>query len=127
MDNLAASVYARYKQLYEPSFPLPENAYAGEYIIDIAKFIQQEYGDKLLNSGDDLTLFKTAGENWCFKSIRRTLDRLGIHHDVFFNEDSLYKDSKIKSILADFKKKKLSYEKDGAVWLKLSGMEYPDL
>ncbi len=68
-------------------------------------------------------MFKTAGENWCFKSIRHTLARLGIVHDVYFSEQSLYKDEKIKEILAKFAKKNFSYEKDGAVWLKLSELK----
>jgi arginyl-tRNA synthetase len=122
MENLAASVYARYRQLYDPAFSMPENSYSGEYISDIAALIQQEYGDKLLKTEPEYSgsLFKTAGETRCFESIRRTLERLGIHHDVFFNEDSLYRDGKIKEILAEFKMKGLSYEKDGATWLKLS-------
>lgn len=120
MDNLAKSVYARYRQIYEPEYQLPEDAYVGEYVIEIAKFIKEEYADNLLDSEKDLSLFKTAGENWCFKSIRHTLNRLGITHDVFFREQSLYDDGKIKKILDDFKSKGISYEKDGAVWLKLS-------
>jgi arginyl-tRNA synthetase len=45
-----------------------------------------------------------------------------IVQDVFYNEDSLYTDGKIQELLEDFKQKGLSYEKDGAVWLKLSEM-----
>ncbi|MGH2575891.1 MAG: arginine--tRNA ligase [Ignavibacteria bacterium] len=120
MDSLAKSVFARYMQFYEPDYKLPEDAYTGEYIIEIAGSIKQEYEDKLLNSVNDLSIFRTAGENWCFKSIRHTLDRMGISHDVFSNEDTLYKDGKVKNILADFKSRDLSYEKDGAVWLKTS-------
>lgn len=120
MDNLAKSVYARYRRFYEPEYPLPDDAYVGEYVIEIAKIIKDEYGDKLVNSDYDLSLFKTAGENWCFKSIRHTLNRLGITHDVFFSEQSLYNDGKIKKILNDFKENEFSYEKEGAVWLKLS-------
>ncbi len=119
MDNLALSVYARYRQLYEPEYPLPDEAYIGEYVIEIAKIIKQEYGKKLIHE-KDLSLFKTAGENWCFKSIRHTLARIGITHDVFFSEQSLYKDGKINEILKQFRDKGLSYEKDGAVWLSLS-------
>lgn len=120
MENLAKSAYARYRQLFDSSFQLPEDSYAGEYIIEIANQIKQEYGNKLINPENDLYLFKEAGENWCFKSIKHTLDRLGINHDVFYNEDTLYKEGKIKEILQEFKSKDLSYEKGGAVWLKTS-------
>ncbi|MFI5145350.1 MAG: arginine--tRNA ligase, partial [Ignavibacteria bacterium] len=119
MDNLAESVYARYMQKHQPDYPFPDNGYIGDYIKEIAEFIDGEYGAKLVNT-KDLSLFKTAGENWCFKLIRHTLDRMGIRHEVFFNEDSLYKSGRIKQILGDFKEKGFSYEKDGATWLKTS-------
>jgi arginyl-tRNA synthetase len=45
---------------------------------------------------------------------------LNIKHKIFYNENSLYEEGKIDSVLETFKEKGLSYEKDGAVWLKLS-------
>lgn len=118
MENLSKSVYARYRQMFEPDFAFPEDGYVGEYVIEIANEIEKEHGDKLIDSNDEI--FRKAGENWCLKSIRQTLHRLGIEHDVFFNESSLYESGKITETLEAFKKAGLSYEKDGAVWLKTS-------
>jgi arginyl-tRNA synthetase len=119
MENLARSVYARYRQLYEPDYPFPENGYVGDYVVSVAELVKKEYGNKLIGTPDD-TLFKKAGEDWCFDSIKHTLQRLGIRHDVFYNETSLYESGKISKALEEFHKKGLSYEKDGAVWLKTS-------
>jgi arginyl-tRNA synthetase len=119
MENLSKSVYARYRQFFEPDYLFPDTGYVGDYVIEIAKIIKEEYGNKLINT-KDLTLFKTAGENWCFKSIKNTLRKFGIEHDLFFSERTLYEEGKIDIILNDFKEKNLSYEKDGAVWLKTS-------
>lgn len=118
MDNLAKSVYARYRQIVEPEYPFPEDGYVGEYVNEIAAELYKEHDDKLIDSDDKI--FREAGEKWCFKAIRQTLDTLGIHHDVFYNESSLYESGKIKETLEEFKVKDLSYEKDGAVWLKTS-------
>lgn len=118
MEILAKSVYARYRQLFEPDYPFPEDGYVGEYVSEIAAELFKEHDDKLVDSGNKI--FKTAGENWCFKSIKHTLHRMGIEHEVFFNESSLYESGAIKETLAEFKAKGLSYEKDGAVWLKTS-------
>jgi arginyl-tRNA synthetase len=123
METLAKSVYARYRQLFEPEFKMPDEAYLGEYVLEIARQIKDEYGNKLVKSENDLSVFKTAGENWCFKSIRQTLNRLGIVHDRFFSEVSLYEDGKIKKILQDFKNNDLSYEKASAVWLRLNNLK----
>jgi arginyl-tRNA synthetase len=118
MDNLAKSVYARYRQLFEPEYPFPEDGYVGEYVNEIASELFKENDDKLVDADDKI--FREAGERWCFKAIRQTLQRLGIAHDVFYNESSLYESGKIKETLEEFKAKGLSYEKDGAVWLKTS-------
>ena len=120
MDNLAGSVYARYRQFFEPDYKLPDDAYIGEYVIAIAQLLKDKYGDSLLKEKETADIFRTTGENWCFDSIKNTLKRMGIAHDVFSNEDTLYKEGKIKKILDDFKEHGLSYEKDGAVWLKTS-------
>ncbi len=45
---------------------------------------------------------------------------MNIHHDVFFNEDSLYKDGKIEDVINILREKGLVYDKDGAIWLALS-------
>lgn len=119
MENLSMSVYARYRQFFEPDYPFPETGYIGEYVIEIAQILKNEYQDKLLKS-EDKTIFKTAGENWCFKSIKNTLRKFGIEHDIFFSEQTLYEEGKINALLNTFKEKGLSYEKDGAVWLKTS-------
>lgn len=118
MDNLAKSVYARYRQLFEPEYPFPEDGYVGDYVREIAAEIYKEHDDTLVDADD--SVFRQAGENWCFKSIKQTLAKLGIKHNVFFNESSLYESGKIKDTLDEFKAKGLSYEKDGAVWLKTS-------
>lgn len=119
MENLTKSVYARYRGLFEPEFPFPGDGYVGDYVIEIAKLLQSEYGDKLVTDPDN-EVFRKAGENFCFKSIKNTLHRFGIEHDVFFNESSLYDSGKIKETLEEFSKKGLSYEKESAIWLKTS-------
>lgn len=122
MQLLAISIYARYiQELGNNDYPFPDNGYHGDYIIDIAKEIINEYSDKLKeNNPENLNTIKKFGENWCFKKISQTLERMNIKQDVFFNEDSLYKEGKIKELLELFEQKELSYQKDGATWLSFS-------
>lgn len=122
MNNLAKSVHARYMQIIDPDFPFPEDGYVGEYIKDIAKLIYDDKKDSLKDS-DDINYFKKAGEDYNFRSIKNTLTLLGIHHDIFFNETSLYENKDIENILSEFSSRSLSYEKDGAVWLKMNSEE----
>jgi len=69
---------------------------------------------------DDLDLFKQYAVEAMFSMIKDTLARMGVHHDVYFNERSLYDDGKIEETLKKIADLGLSYEKDGAVWFKAS-------
>ncbi|MBK8380693.1 MAG: arginine--tRNA ligase [Ignavibacteria bacterium] len=119
MSVMAKSVYARYMQIFEPEFPFPEDGYAGDYIKDIAQIIYAERKDSLRNP-ENLDIFKEAGENYNFKLIKNTLNTLGVKHDVFFNETSLYENGEINRTIEEFKSKGLTYEEEGALWLKMN-------
>ncbi|MCL5991055.1 MAG: arginine--tRNA ligase [Bacteroidetes bacterium] len=128
MNNLAKSIYARYRQqLDNPDFPFPENGYHGDYIKEIANDLINGNSDKLIEENEEnLTIIRKFGEKWCFGKIKKTLERMSIHQDVYYNEDSLYSDGKIKDVIDEFKKKQIAYEKDGALWLALSKMGLED-
>jgi arginyl-tRNA synthetase len=119
MRVLGDSVRLRYLELQGQHVEFPQDYYQGEYIKDIAKSLMDEFGDKLLNEPAEGS-FKDKAESEIFKDIKKTLERIGIIHKVFFNENSLYEDGKIREILNTFKELKLSYEKEGATWLKLT-------
>jgi arginyl-tRNA synthetase len=118
MINLALSIKARYNQIYNSDYPFPDDGYAGEYIKDVAQTIDNKYGDKFVDS-EDLDIYRNEGEVYNFKKIRSTLEKLDIHHDEFFNETTVYKNKDVYKLLDLFKEKELSYEQEGAVWLKL--------
>jgi arginyl-tRNA synthetase len=125
MNNLARSIYARYRQvLGQEDFPFDEeNGYKGAYILDIARLLVQEHGEALKEENpENLAVCKKKGEEWCFASIKRTLETLGVRHDVFFNENSLYEDGIIESTIKQLKSTGFAYERDGAVWISTSKM-----
>jgi len=128
MNNLAKSIYARYRQqLDNPDYPFPEDGYHGEYIKEIAGELIQEKSNLLLEDNEEnLTTIRKYGENWCFGKIKKTLERMSIRQEVYYNEDSLYSEGKIKNVIDEFKKNELAYEKDGALWLALSKMGLTD-
>jgi len=119
MRVLGDSVRVRYLNLLGDNTEFPEDYYQGEYIIDIAKKIKEEFGDQLVNEPAE-GKFKEIAEAEIFNDIKKSLDKLGIHHKIFFNEKSLYEEGNIENFLNDFKKSGLTYVKDGATWLKLS-------
>jgi arginyl-tRNA synthetase len=124
MRLLAESTYARYRQSFDPSFPFPEDGYQGDYIAEIAGDLKQLRGDSLLALGTEeaLAACKEFSEQALFTSIKKVLARMGVVHDVFFNEDSLYTSGKIREVIDEFRSKGLAYDQDGAVWLKTSAL-----
>jgi arginyl-tRNA synthetase len=122
MRKLGESIYARYRQLLGEDYPFPEEGYQGDYIREIAKEIFEEKGDSLRETDPERSYFRKRGEEWCFASIRKTLGRLGVHHDVFYNEDSLYTSGKINEVIEEFRKRGLAYELDGAIWLRATAL-----
>ncbi len=117
MRVLGQSVQARYLQELGLSAGLPEGGYEGEYIRDIAKELIDEHGDALKDETDE-TIFKDKAESAIFIEIRKTLERMNIVMDSFFNENSLYEDGSIDRVVQIFREKEMAFDEDGAVWFK---------
>jgi arginyl-tRNA synthetase len=128
MQMLAKSIYARYMQsLGNADFPFPDDGYHGDYITDIASELKNEFGDVLkAGTDEDLTKCRQFGEKWCFSRIEKTLIRMNVHQDVYYNEDSLYSDGKITKLIEDLRNEALVYEKEGATWLALTKLGLKD-
>lgn len=117
MRVLGESVHARYMQELGRDVSLPEGGYEGGYIGDIARLFRQRHGDDPAAASDDVR-FKQIAESEIFADIKRTLDRMQIRMDTFFNEDDLYRDGSIEAVLAALRAQDLAYDQDGAVWFR---------
>jgi arginyl-tRNA synthetase len=89
MQILAESVRFRYLERCGKTVEFPESHYQGDYIRDIAETLFIEHGDSL-SSVEGTAIFKETAEGIIFSSIRKTLGRVSITHDSFFNEHTLY-------------------------------------
>lgn len=119
MRVLGDSVKLRYLETLGEKITFPEDYYQGDYIKEIAMQLFIKHGHELRES-DPESIFKDTAEQEIFFDIKKSLKNLGINHKIFFNENTLYEEGKIEELLKIFKEKNLSYEKDGAIWLKLS-------
>jgi arginyl-tRNA synthetase len=119
MRDLGNSVKLRYLEIIGDKIDFPNDIYQGDYIKDIAMQLFIKHGDKLREE-DPEGIFKDTAQQEIFFDIKKSLANLGINHKIFFNENSLYDEGKVEELLNAFKEKNLSYEKDGAVWLKFS-------
>ncbi len=134
MRILGESVRARYLALIDPELPtremnvgdgrtvtvpepFPDDGYLGEYIIEIAGRLVERHGDSLQNSADS-AVFKEAAQQAIFAEIDRTMRRMGIVMDSYFNEYSLYENGRIEAVLKHLRDRNTVYDRDGAVWFR---------
>ena len=117
MHRLGESVKSRYLELLGENTEFPEEGYEGEYIIEIAQSLLDKNGDSLIDTADN-KVFKEAAESNIFFNIKKTLARIGLKFDSFFNENSLYDSGAIEDVVKTLRQKNLIYEKEGATWFK---------
>ena len=117
MRILGQSAYIRYRQLLGYEDQLTDEHYQGEYIIDIARDIQEKHGDRF-NDQPEHEIFRKSAEEAVFTDIRNTLEELGIMFNSFYNEQSLYDDGLIDDVLKRFEANGATYEKEGAIWFR---------
>ena len=125
MNNLAASVNARYLELFGKKAEIPENGYHGADIIDTARAIIEQDGDKYLqmDEKDRLEFFKNRAYEEKLKALKRDLENFNVTYDKWFSERTLHPEA-IKKACETLKGNGNMYEKDGALWLKST--EYGD-
>ena len=119
MNNLAASVNARYLELLGKKAEIPENGYHGADIIDTARAIIEQDGDKYLqmDEKDRLEIFKNRAYEEKLKALKRDLESFNVTFDKWFSERTLHPEA-IKKACETLKGNGNMYEKDGALWLK---------
>ena len=119
MNNLAASVNARYLELFGKKAEIPENGYHGADIIDTARAIVEQDGDKYLqmDEKDRLEIFKNRAYEEKLKALKRDLESFNVTYDKWFSERTLHPEA-IKKACETLKGNGNMYEKDGALWLK---------
>lgn len=125
MDNLAASVNARYLMHFDVPAEIPENGYHGHDIIETAEAIIAKDGDAYLKMPEEerLSYFKERAYAEKLAALRRDLAAFNVQYDNWFSERTLHP-AAIEDVCETLKQRGKAYEKEGALWLKST--EYGD-
>ncbi|SHJ15941.1 arginine--tRNA ligase [Wenxinia saemankumensis] len=112
VDTLARSAYLRYLEAHDLSVDWPEGSYPGDYLIEVGEALKSEYGDSLVgkDEGEWLPIVRPFATDRMMDLIRDDLAALGVRHDVFFSEKSLYGTGRIEAAIADLEGKGLIYK-----------------
>jgi len=120
MQNFGKSVHARYMQVLGIDYPMPEDGYQGEYVVEIAKNVVKEHGDKFLSLPEEqrIATFTDLGEAQMLDLQKADLKKFGIEFDVWYSEQTLHDAGKVREAIETLKERGYAYEKAGALWLR---------
>lgn len=118
MNAFKQTLYARYLQSIGIEKEVPENGYHGSYMIDIAKEIIAEHGGKFrgLPESEAVEQLGEVGVRKVVDQIKEELKLLRVEYDVWFSEQSLYRNGQYKKVLDILRKDGHLMDKDGATW-----------
>lgn len=114
------SVMGRFRRLLGETMDLPEDAYQGEYVKEIAQSLLKEHGAKAIE-GEPEEVYRRF-EEWTTSAMVQEQDKdlrdFGITFDRWFSERSLHQQGLVAHALERLKNVGYTYEKEGALWLR---------
>ena len=118
IDAFYHSLYARYQQCLGIDAEMPANGYFGSYMVDLAKEIIAEEGDKFLSLPEKEAIAQLGqiGLVKIIELIKADLERLGVSFDVWFSEQSLYENGQYDRVMSLLRQGGYIREKEGATW-----------
>ena len=120
METLARSLYARYRQTFDPAFPLPEEGYPGDYLLPIADAIRKADGERWTGAPESewLPYFAQAGRERLVAEQLATVERFGVRYDLWQSEKELHDGGRVRAGMQRLVDLGLTYEKDGALYFR---------
>ena len=90
IDAFYRSLYARYQQSLGIDAEMPADGYFGSYMVDLAKEVIAEEGDRFLTLPEPEAVLQLGrvGLGKMIELIKRDLELLGVSFDIWFNERS---------------------------------------
>jgi arginyl-tRNA synthetase len=122
IDRLGESVEARWRQLHGERAELPEGGYRGDYVVELARELDAAHGARLaaMDAGERTAFLAQEARARMLEGQRLDLAAFGVEFDSFFPESKVYEDGRIPATLADLADHGLTFEDEGATWLRTS-------
>jgi arginyl-tRNA synthetase len=119
MEHLAHSVWKRYQQLLGREIELGDDEYHGEYIIELAREILDEQGDRFATlPEEEAEQLGALASKRIIEWIERDLARARVLFDNWFSEARVIREGDFQRVLDILKDAGLVYEREGALWLR---------
>jgi len=116
ITKLGNSLKIRCLQELGQTIELPEDAYHGQYLIDLAKQCTALFGSNLEQESDQF--FQTYAKEHLLQQLQATLESYGILFDRWFSEKTLHDQGMIEAALMRLIQSGHTFEQDGALWFR---------
>jgi arginyl-tRNA synthetase len=120
IDRLARSLWIRYQQHFGRDVVLPDDAYHGEYVSELAGRLAARRGDRFVGdeSEEALDAMRKFAVEALMKEIERDLADFRLRFDEYYLESSLYEEKRVEGAVERLREAGVVYEHEGAVWLR---------
>lgn len=116
IKKLGQSFKIRCQQQLGLEAELPEDSYAGEYLIEMAKEAIKTFGPQVINNGDEF--FSQLAKDQILDHQKKVLKDYGINFDVWFSEKTLHESNAIENTINKVEKLGYIYPNENALWFK---------
>ncbi len=118
LESFKRSLFARYEQLQGNNIEMPEDGYMGNYMIDLAREIQQKHASSFDTTKKEAFIHElgNVGFSLIMGKIRDDLKSLGVNFDNWFSEKSLNQQGTYTTVLNYLKENNYTAENEGATW-----------
>ncbi|MFQ6122828.1 MAG: arginine--tRNA ligase [Dehalococcoidales bacterium] len=118
IDAFYRSLYARYQQCLGIEAEIPADGYFGNYMIELAKEIIAEDGDRFrsLPEAEAISRLGQLGLEKIISQIKADLELLGVNFDIWFSERSLYDNGQYQEAMSLLRQGGYISEREGATW-----------
>jgi arginyl-tRNA synthetase len=122
IELFGASIATRYLQYFGADADVPEDGYRGDYVIDIAREIVEEVGDKYVEAdpAERDGVMRELGLARMLDAARASLARFGTSFDIWTLENSLHESGAVNEGLEHLRANSWTYEEDGALFFRSS-------
>ncbi|MES2307127.1 MAG: arginine--tRNA ligase [Gemmatimonadota bacterium] len=122
ITRLAESLWARVQQAVGREASVPEGGYHGEYLVEAAATLLASEGKAFADLPASKGVARCRAAALVMQRAEQddTLATFGVRFDVMSSEEDIYASGKIDALLVRLAEADLSYEQDGALWLRTS-------
>ena len=120
VKRFGESVAIRYRQLFGEEIEVPQDAYPGDYVKDIAAQIKERHGDvyRTLSLEEQGRVFAPMAIDWVVADAQRVTKKFGITFDSWFKQSSFLESSYFKKTMDELRRRGCLVDRDGAVWFE---------